>query len=63
MSVSMRWKKIHEELPTDQQEVLIRERSIVQLAVFIKESSSFQLKNGSRIPGSPGSIQWLELAQ
>ena len=61
MTVSMRWKKMREQQPSDQQEVLIRERSIVQLAIFVEASNSFQLKNGSSVPVNTDSIQWLEL--
>ena len=52
---------MREQQPSDQQEVLIRERSIVQLAIFVEASNSFQLKNGSSVPVNTDSIQWLEL--
>ena len=58
----MKWQKIKERLPADGQEVLIRQRSIVQLAVYMDEKNAFILKDGSLIPVKDEVIQWLELA-
>jgi hypothetical protein len=58
----MKWENIRDRLPADGQEVLIRQRSIVQLAVYVEEKNAFMLKDGALVPVKTETLQWLELA-
>jgi hypothetical protein len=52
----MKWIKSSEVLPEHGQEVLIRERGIIYLAVFDKNQARFKIKNGTFLQGK--TILW-----
>jgi hypothetical protein len=58
----MNWVKARERLPLGSQEVLVRHKSIVDLAVFDEKLKKFMLKNGSALDKEED-LQWLSLGQ
>ena len=57
----MKWQRVKERHPADNQEVLIRHRSIVNLATFHEKERVFELRDGTFVAMDSESIQWLEL--
>ena len=57
----MKWIDASDQLPADQQEVLIKSEGQVNLAKYQEGDSSFLLRNGTVILLAKVKVEWLEL--
>lgn len=54
----MKWKDVTNALPKDAEEVIINCDGKFHLAIFEKNSQTFRLQNGSKIPCQQTPIFW-----
>jgi hypothetical protein len=57
----MRWTRALDKLPAENQEVLVRSRTIVYLAIFDQPHRLFRLKDGKLIDPVKEDVLWMEL--
>ncbi len=57
----MKWFSTKDRLPTDQQEVLIKYRGIVNLARYLADEQGFLLRNGEALSIHRETIDWMQL--
>lgn len=57
----MKWRSTLDELPGDQEEVLIRNGGKYNLATFIAEKKAFRLRSGDLVKASHFVVQWTRL--
>ena len=58
----MRWIRVLDKLPAENQEVLLRCRTVVYLAVFDPERNRFLLKDGTVHDATREDLHWSELS-
>jgi hypothetical protein len=58
----MRWIRVLDKLPAENQEILLRCRTVVYLAVYDPERNLFLVKDGTIHDAKREDLQWSELS-